>query len=101
MTPLGGANSSPTANLVWASLNLFAGVAALEPRTWRAIDQRAADERLRAVTLGNIAIAALAAIYELSPSSARRRRGRAALAASSPTGGQRRNHSSPRSALRG
>ncbi|MFZ1993370.1 MAG: hypothetical protein WAU75_04615 [Solirubrobacteraceae bacterium] len=86
MTPLGGTNSSPAANLLWAGLNLLSGVAALEPRTWRASDQPGADERLRAVTLGTIAMAALAAIYELSPTAARRRRVRAVLAPSQRAG---------------
>ncbi|HLH84595.1 MAG TPA: hypothetical protein VKV38_15150 [Trebonia sp.] len=80
MTPWGGPNSSPAANLAWAGLNLLAGVAALGPRSWRRIGQRAADERLRAVTAGTIGMAAFAAAYQLSPAAAQHRRLRADLA---------------------
>lgn len=80
MTPWGGPNSSPTANLVWAGLNVLTGLAALGPRSWRRIDQPAADERLRAVTLGTIGMAAFAAAYELSASAAQHRQVRAVLA---------------------
>jgi hypothetical protein len=79
MTPLGGANSPPAANLAWAGLNIAGGVAALGPGTWRSIGQRDADERLRAITWGIIAMAAFAAIYELTPSAARHRLVRAGL----------------------
>ncbi len=87
MTPLGGVNSSPAANVVWAGLNISAGIGALGPSTWRSIDQRDAEERLRAVTLGIIGMAAVAGAYELTPSAARRRLLRAALASSSNTAG--------------
>jgi hypothetical protein len=79
MTPWGGPDSSPAANLAWAGLNVLVGVAALGPRSWRRIGQRAADERLRAVTLGVIAMAAFAAAYELSAAATQHRRIRAAL----------------------
>lgn len=81
MTPLGGPNSSPPVNLVWAGVNVCAGIIALAPRTWRAADQRTADERLRAVTLGIVAMAAFGAAYELTPNAADRRRQRADAAA--------------------
>lgn len=81
MTPLGGPNSSPLANLAWAGINVCAGVTALGPRTWRTADQHTADERLRAVTLGIIAMSAFAAVYELTPNAAARRRQRADAAA--------------------
>lgn len=48
----------------------------------RSIGQRDADERLRAVTWGIIAMAAFAAIYELTPSAARHRLVRAEFASS-------------------
>lgn len=80
MTPWGGPNSSPAANLVWAGLNALTGLAALGPRSWRRIGQRAADDRLRAVTAGTIGMAAFAAAYELSASAAQHRRVRAVLA---------------------
>lgn len=93
-TPLGGANSPPAANVVWAGLNILAGVAALGPGTWRSIGQRDADERLRAVTWGTIAMAAFAAIYELTPSAAQHRLVRAGLA-SSPAPATRRARPRP------
>jgi hypothetical protein len=81
MTPWGGPDSSPATNLAWAGLNVLTGLAALGPRSWRRIGQRAADERLRAVTLGIVGMAAFAAAYELSAAAAQHRRMRAALAA--------------------
>lgn len=80
MTPWGGPNSSPAANLAWAGVNVLAGVAALGPRSWRHSGQRAADERLRAVTAGTIGMAAFATAYELSAAAAEHRRLRAELA---------------------
>lgn len=77
MTPLGGADSPPAANLVWAGLNIVAGTAALGPGTWRQAGQRDADERLRGVTLGIIAMAAFAAVYELTPAAGSHRHTRA------------------------
>ncbi len=82
MTPLGGTNSPPAANIVWAGLNILGGAAALGPGTWRSIGQRDADERLRAITWGIIVMAAFAAIYELTPGAARHRLVRAELASS-------------------
>jgi hypothetical protein len=72
MTPLGGPDSPPAANLVWAGLNILAGVAMLGAGAWRSIDQPSADERLRGVTLGIIAMAAFAAVYELTPAARHR-----------------------------
>jgi hypothetical protein len=80
MTPWSGPNSPPAANLIWAGLNILAGLAALRPGSWRPIGQRTADERLHAVTLGIVGMAAFAAAYELSPAAAQHRRLRAALA---------------------
>lgn len=77
MTPWGGPSSSPAANLVWAGLNVLTGLAALGPRSWRRIGQRAADERLRGVTAGTIGMAAFAAAYELSAAAGEHRRVRA------------------------
>jgi hypothetical protein len=91
MTPLGGANSPPAANIVWAGLNILGGTAALGPGTWRSIGQRGADERLRAITLGIIAMAAFAAIYELTPSAAQHRLVHAELASSPATATTRAN----------
>lgn len=76
-TPLGGVNSAAAVNLVWAGVNLAAGTVALGSRSWHELDQRAADDRLRAVTLGTIGMAGFAAAYELSPASARHRAQRA------------------------
>lgn len=80
MTPLQGANSGPAANLAWAGLNLLLGAAALDPRRWPGLDQREADQRLRAVTVGTIGMAGVAAAYELSPAAARHRLQRAQAA---------------------
>src|SRR5690625_3002028 len=80
MTPLGGANSSPAANLVWAGVNLVAGTTALPPARWRHTAQSRADERLQAVTLGIIGAAVSSACYELTPSAARHREARAQAA---------------------
>jgi hypothetical protein len=82
MTPLGGPNSAPAANLIWAGLNVLGGIAVLGPGSWRGIDQRGAEARLRAVTLGTLGMAGFATGYELTPSAGRRRRERAV-----PTGG--------------
>jgi hypothetical protein len=84
MTPWGGPNSSPGANLAWAGLNILTGLAALGPRSWRPIGQRAADQRLRAVTVGIAGMAAFGAAYELSGAAAQHRQVRAVLA-SPPT----------------
>ena len=81
MTPWGGPNSSPAANLAWAGLNILTALAALGPRSWRPIGQRAADQRLRAVTLGIAGMAAFAAAYELSPAAAQHRQVRGARVA--------------------
>lgn len=89
MTPLGGANSPPAANIVWAGLNIVGGAAALGPGTWRSIGQRDADERLRAITWGIAAMAAFAAIYELTPRAAQHRLVRAELASSPPAATRR------------
>lgn len=83
-TPLGGPNSPATANLAWAGLNIAAAAAALSPATWRVVDQPGADERLRGVTLGIIAMAAFAAVYELTPAAARHRLTRASSSESRP-----------------
>lgn len=80
MTPLAGPNSPPAANIAWALSNFAAGAAALGPASWQSIDQPGADERLRGVTLGIIAMAAFAAAYEVTPGAARHRRARAAAA---------------------
>lgn len=78
MTPLGGPDSSPAANLAWAGLNVLVGTAALAPASWRAADQHTAEDRLRGVELGICSMAAFAACYELTPNAARRRQERIA-----------------------
>lgn len=74
MTPLGGADSSPAVNLVWAGMNLAAGIAALAPGSWRSASQAEAEDRIRSVEIGTFAMAAFGMAYELSPAAARRRR---------------------------
>jgi hypothetical protein len=86
MTPLGGVNSPPAANIAWAGLNSAGGAAALGPGSWRRVSQREADERLRAVIWGIIAMAAFAAVYELGPGAAQHRLVRAELASSAAPG---------------
>lgn len=73
MTPLGGADSSPAANLVWAGMNIVAGTAALAPGSWRAASQAEAEYRVRHVAIGTFAMAAFGVAYELSPAARRPR----------------------------
>lgn len=76
MTPLGGADSSPAANLVWAGINLVAGTAALTPGSWRSASQAEADDRARSVAIGTFAMAAFGMAYEVSPAARRHSRQR-------------------------
>lgn len=73
MTPLGGADSSPAANLAWAGINLAAGTAALAPWALRSASQAEAEDRLRTVAIGTFAMAAFGMAYELSPAAQRHR----------------------------
>lgn len=73
MTPFGGADSSPAANLAWAGINLAAGAAALAPWTLRSASQAEAEDRLRTVAIGSFAMAAFGMVYELSPAAQRHR----------------------------
>src|SRR5690625_960270 len=84
MTQLGGANSPPAANPLWAGVNLAAGPAALAPSSWRHTNQIQADERPLAVTLGIVGAAVFSACYELTPAAAHHRRVRAQAAADLP-----------------
>lgn len=83
MTPLGSVDSTPAQNLAWAGMNLGAGMIALAPHQWPDLDQRGADQRLRAVTWGTIGMAGFAAAYELNSAAALHRAER------SPTSHQR------------
>ncbi|WP_147916621.1 hypothetical protein [Ruania zhangjianzhongii] len=76
MTPFGGADSSPAANLAWAGINLIAGAAALAPGSWRSADQAEAEDRARSVAVGTFAMAAFGMAYELSPAASRHRQQR-------------------------
>ena len=73
MTPLGGADSSPAANLAWAGINLAAGTAALAPWTLRSASQAEAEDRLRTVAIGTFVMSAFGMVYELSPAAQRHR----------------------------
>lgn len=73
MTPLGGPDSSPAANLAWAGINVAAGTAALAPWTLRSAGQAEAEDRLRTVAIGTFAMTAFAVAYELSPAARRHR----------------------------
>lgn len=76
MTPLGGPDSGPARNLVWAGMNLAGGLAALGSGRWRAADQLTAEHRLSAVQAGVFAFATFGFVYERTAG----RRRRAALA---------------------
>ena len=77
MTPLGGPDSSPELNLVWAGMNLAGGLTALVSGHWRAADQLTAQRRLSALQAGVFAFATFGFVYERTAG----RRRRAALAA--------------------
>jgi len=77
LTPLGGEDSSPVLNLVWAGMNVAGAVALLASGRWGAIGQREASERLVSVEIGGFAMTAFGMVYELTAG----RRKRAARAA--------------------
>jgi hypothetical protein len=66
LTPLGGADSSPAANIAWAAMDGLAAALLLRSGGWRAIDQPTAAERLAAVQTGVAAMAACGMAYELT-----------------------------------
>ncbi|HIZ38018.1 MAG TPA: hypothetical protein H9815_19765 [Candidatus Ruania gallistercoris] len=73
MTPFGGADSSPAANLAWAGINVAAGTAALAPWALRSASPAEAEDRLRGVAVGTFVMAAFGMVYELSPAAQRHR----------------------------
>lgn len=66
LTPIGGAESSPRRNLVWAAMNVGGAAALLASGGWRSLDQHDAEVRLRSVLTGGFAMSAFGMAYELT-----------------------------------
>lgn len=66
LTPLGGADSSPGRNLVWAAMNVGGAAALLASAGWRSIEQHDAEVRLASLQVGAFAMAAFGMAYELT-----------------------------------
>lgn len=64
LTPLGGQDSSPRLNLVWAAMNLAGAVVALRSGGWPAADQSEARRRLATVQSGMFAMTLFGFGYE-------------------------------------
>ncbi|WP_420114884.1 hypothetical protein [Pseudactinotalea sp.] len=64
LTPLGGENSSPGLNLVWAGMNLAGGVALLASASWRGLTSTAVAHRGRSVHVGIVVMAGFGLLYE-------------------------------------
>lgn len=73
-TPFGGTGSGPLANLAWAGVNAVGAVALLVTAGPVRGDQRAIDDRRRAVQLGCTLMTAFAGVYELRAALRGRRR---------------------------
>ena len=72
LTPLGGEDSSPGLNLVWAAMNLTGAAVALG--SWRGTTQDEAGRRLVTVESGMFAMALFGVVYEIT--AGRRKRAR-------------------------
>jgi len=66
LTPLGGPDSTPRQNLLWAGMNLTGAVLALSSSGWRGLHRTEADRRRRALHAGMLAMTAFGALYELT-----------------------------------
>lgn len=66
LTPLGGDDSSPAVNLLWAGMNVAAAAALLAAGGWRSIGQREAADRLVSVEAGAFAMTTFGMGYELT-----------------------------------
>ena len=65
LTPLGGEDSGPGLNLLWAAMNVAGGAALLASAPWARLTQADADRRRRSVQVGVAAMAAFGQVYEL------------------------------------
>lgn len=68
LTPLAGPKSSARTNLVWAGMNLAAGIGLLASTRWRGIGQAAAVSRIESVRHGVVAMTALGVVFEAARS---------------------------------
>lgn len=66
LTPLGGEDSSPALNLVWAATNLAGAAAALSSGALRAASQDEAGRRLATIQSGMFAMTLFGFCYELT-----------------------------------
>lgn len=66
LTPLGGPDSSPRLNLLWAAMNLAGAATALRPSAWRNADQAEAARRLATVQSGMFAMTLFGFVYNLT-----------------------------------
>ncbi|MFE0023730.1 hypothetical protein [Amycolatopsis sp. NPDC059021] len=74
LTPLGGEDSSPRLNLVWAAMNLAGAAAVLSSGSWRAATQAEAGKRLAVVQSGMFSMTLFGFIYECTAGRRKRRR---------------------------
>jgi hypothetical protein len=66
LTPLGGQDSSPRLNLVWAAMNLCGAAAALTCGGWSRTTPTEAGERLATVQSGMLSMTLFGFVYELT-----------------------------------
>jgi hypothetical protein len=77
LTPLGGEDSPPGANLAWAAMNGIAAAALLGAGGWKRIDDATAARRWPAVQAGVTVMSTFAMVYELTAGRRKRDRGNA------------------------
>ncbi|MCR6488936.1 hypothetical protein M8542_39520 [Amycolatopsis sp. OK19-0408] len=73
LTPLGGENSSPRLNLVWAGTNFLGAAVAFSSGMWREATQAEAGERLAVVQSGMFAMTLFGFVYESTAGRRKRR----------------------------
>jgi len=64
LTPLGGEDSSPGLNLVWAAMNVVGGAVVLASAPWRGLSDAEEADRRRSVQLGVAVMASFGVVYE-------------------------------------
>jgi hypothetical protein len=66
LTPLGGEDSSPGLNLVWAAMNVVGGAVVLASAPWRGLSEADAADRRRSVQLGVAVMGSFGLVYEVA-----------------------------------
>lgn len=73
LTPLGGEDSSPGLNVLWAAINLAGAAALLASTPWQSLTPTESTDRLRSVQVGIAAMAGFGQVYERVVAARKRR----------------------------